>query len=145
MQEVKDRNDQKCRIKRQTDSAGYSVPGMFLPLFALSNKFETGLEEMLGNMVVVNSIFLIVYRPFRLLLKNLVNVHVIDLMYVLYKGIYEQVVLLEFPVMICSRAHCITRTLYARPVPSSAFSRICSVKALDSAAVREEIQALKCH
>lgn len=49
--------------------------------------------------------------------------------------------------MICSRAHCITigPCMHARPVPSSAFSRICSVKAFDSAAVREEIQALKCH
>lgn len=32
----------------------------FCHFFALSNKFETGVEEMLGNMVVVNSIFLIV-------------------------------------------------------------------------------------
>ena len=53
--------------------------------------------------------------------------------------------LLEFPVMICSRAHCNPGTLYARPVPSSAFSRICSVKAFDSATIREEIHALKCH
>lgn len=42
MQEVKDRNDQKRRIKRQTDSAGYSVPGMFLPFFCFVKQIRDG-------------------------------------------------------------------------------------------------------